>query len=338
MGRSVIVKYLCIVLVISLLSACYTVRTTQIEVVKPAKINIPKKIKSVALLNATMLENNNNFANEQQQLYHNFDSLLCKQLITDVSGFLVQSPRFDMVKEHNKLYVKKIEMLNKPLRWNHVEQICYDNNTDALLVLEAVKTQDTVVRISYFDGANFHSSKSVAIINTSFWRLYSYENKEIYHHKNYTDTVYLSDYEEIRYFWGHQKKADVIKETVNKVSFEISQNISNSIAPYWLQVDRYLIDVENDVMKMALRKAKNDNWNDAAKIWKQLITHENKQIAAAACFNMALVSEIKGRTDLALVWLNKSKKKYEFYITNNYINILNKRVKETKKLDKQLKN
>lgn len=337
MEHSITIKYLIIIILSTFISGCYSLQSIEIEVVKPAEISIPYKGSTLTVLNATMLKNTPKRTFNNQAIYHYFDSTLSMQLVKDISGFLAQSPKFKTVKEHPKPYLKSIENLTKPLPWEHTEQICYANNSQMLFALEAIKVEDTLRRFSHFEELNYHSEKLLVLFITSFWRLYDFKQKEIYLQKSYTDTIYFSGYSSFKTLLLAVKNKDVSHSVIKDISYQISLSLSGKIAPYWQQEERQLVDVENSAMKMALRYAKKENWQEAAKIWQQFTSSKDKKTAAAACFNLAVASELIGKIDLSLVWLKKSKENYEFYITEDYLQTVEKRIKEIEKLDKQLK-
>lgn len=338
MEYSLMFKYLIIILLSVFLSGCYTVRNIEIEVLKPAEIVIPSELSELTVVNATMLKNNPKITFSNQELYHYFDSILSTQLVKDVSGFLAQSPRFEKVNEHTKPYLKSLENLTKPITWERIEQICYANNSQMLLALEAIKVKDTLRRFSHFEELNYHSEKLLVLFVTSFWRLYDFEQKKNYLQKNYTDTLYISDFTSFQNLLFFVKNQDKTHSIINDLSYKISLSLSGKIAPYWEQEERQLIDIENSAMKIALRYAKKGNWQEAAKIWQQFTSFTNKKIAATACFNLAVASEVIGKIELSIVWLKKSRENYEFYTVENYFQKLKQRIKEINKLDKQLKN
>ena len=88
-------------------------------------------------------------------------------------------------------------------------------------------------------------------------------------------------------------------------------------------------------MKLAAEYAYNDQWRDAAKIWKVFTDDDNLRLAAAACHNMALVCEVEGKLEIAVEWLEESLNKYRTYTSNNYLIEINRRIMESSRLDKQ---
>jgi hypothetical protein len=78
-----------------------------------------------------------------------------------------------------------------------------------------------------------------------------------------------------------------------------------------------------------------NEWINAAIIWKKYTASNNATIASSACHNMAVVCEVEGKLDLALEWAEKSLLIKYNTLTSNYINDLRLRIEEIKLLDYQ---
>ncbi len=318
-----------------LFSGCYTLEAVQIEVVKPAKIHIPTNVKSLTVLNASLLQKQGKFTNAKQQILYQVDSAITQNLTKNISTLLNESPLFDTCILHKKLYNKKLIDLLKPLKWNDLEQINYHNSTKGILSLEAFSLEDSIQRISEFDGYGYNTYKSLILICSSLWRLYIPEEKSIVEKKIRRDTLYFDEFTSIRGFREAMVRKEARDWLANTISWEIASKESERLAPYWVRVKRDLLNGGNSEMQMATKFAMKDNWIKAAKIWQKYTEDKKPKIAAVACYNMALVCEVQGRIDLALVWLNQSKEHFASPISDNYIKILNYRLKEATILDKQ---
>ena len=91
-------------------------------------------------------------------------------------------------------------------------------------------------------------------------------------------------------------------------------------------------------MKFAGKKARQINdWKGAMELWKKEALNSKQKISWHANYNMAVAAEREGNLDLALQW---AKKAYEIggkSAAAQYINILNNRIAEQKRLDEQMK-
>ncbi len=317
------------------LHGCYTLETVQIEVVKPAKIIIPISISSLTVLNASKLQKQGSFTNSKQLALYQTDSTVTHELVKNATMFLNESPRFDTCVLHSKAYSKKLIDFSKPIKWDDLEQISYQNNTKAILAIEAFSIEDSILRISEFDGYGHTTTKSLLLICSSLWRLYIPEERKIIERKIRIDTLYFEEFSTIRDYRETMVRPEAREWLANVISMDIGSKVSDRLAPYWVPVKRDLLNGGNNEIKMATKFAMTDDWIKAAKIWQNYTEDKDPKIAAVACYNMALVCEVQGRIDLAIVWLNQSKENYPSPISDNYLKILNYRLVEAKILNKQ---
>lgn len=115
------------------------------------------------------------------------------------------------------------------------------------------------------------------------------------------------------------------------------------LTPHWDTVSRVIYVFRNSELKNAHKLAKENRWNEAAKLWEKQTENKNRTIAAKAAYNMALASEIAGDMPAALDWLEKSEKAKIFDYQGDmqhkanvaeYIRVLQKRKEAVEKLDR----
>lgn len=94
---------------------------------------------------------------------------------------------------------------------------------------------------------------------------------------------------------------------------------------------------------MAEKYALENDWNKAAELWKKRTENRDQQVAAKACFNMALASEMAGNPEIGIEWLIKSNNcKFKNNVEHKancmrYIDVLNYRKSDFEKLEKQIR-
>jgi hypothetical protein len=87
----------------------------------------------------------------------------------------------------------------------------------------------------------------------------------------------------------------------------------------------------------------NGEWLKAAEIYQRETTNKNRNIAAKAKYNMALICEMEGKPDVAIDWLINSHSTFKYpneehqFNCRLYINTLAARKKEIERLDKQVR-
>ena len=135
-------------------------------------------------------------------------------------------------------------------------------------------------------------------------------------------------------------KFEVYKDSQDASKY-LGKSFGTKIIPSWVQIDRMYYHSKNPEMIKAEKFAKNQDWLDAAEIWNKQTKNKNQEIAAKACYNMALACEMDGKHDLAIDWLNhKILTKYnEQYEINceRYIRVLTLRKYEIEELEKQIR-
>ena len=116
------------------------------------------------------------------------------------------------------------------------------------------------------------------------------------------------------------------------------------IVPTWLEVERSYYRSRNVNMLAAEKYCLNGEYLKSAEIYNRETKNKNRNIAAKARYNMALLCEMEGKPDAAIDWLVLS---YSAYKQNNeahkfncqqYINLIALRKKELEKLEHQVRN
>lgn len=314
---------------------CTSYSTIHIEVVKPAKIAIPANITDVSFLNACLLSNGKEISNPGQKARYQTDSIVSCYLLNEVAAIVNESPRFNSCKYHKGLLFKDHSKLLSPMTWDPIESICYNDSTNAVLSIEAINLKDTMIWRKYFDGYNSYSERNFALVCSTLWRMYDFNIQQVTDTKRFVDTVYINEFsseDDYARSLRYPKSREWLAYVLTK---ELAEKIAGRFAPYWIKVQRDYFDNGNDEMMIASNLAKNDDWKKAAQVWQKNVENENKKIAAAACYNMALACEVQGRLDLCQVWLEKSMAIFPYDIAKNYMAVLKYRLKEEELLNEQ---
>lgn len=124
----------------------------------------------------------------------------------------------------------------------------------------------------------------------------------------------------------------------------LGRSFAAKIIPTWLKVERAYYRSNNINMLKAEKYCKEGEWLKAAEIYNRETKNKNRNIAAKAKYNMALVCEMEGKLDAAIDWLVKSSLTYKYinevhqHNCQQYIDIIAMRRKEVKMLGKQVWN
>jgi hypothetical protein len=124
----------------------------------------------------------------------------------------------------------------------------------------------------------------------------------------------------------------------------LGRAFGGKLVPSWLKVDRSYYRSNNINMLKAEKYCLEDDWLKAAEIYKKETNNKNRNIAAKAKYNMALICEMEGKLDAAIDWLIRSFSSYKQenqqheFNCKQYIELLATRKKEIERLGKQIRN
>lgn len=117
-----------------------------------------------------------------------------------------------------------------------------------------------------------------------------------------------------------------------------------NIIPSWENVERIYYRSNNDHMLVGEKYLLDNDWLNAAEVYNRQTSNKNRNIAAKATYNMALICEIEGHLEAATEWIERSDSIYKIknprheFNCEQYSTILEKRQEDTKLLDKQIRN
>ncbi len=304
---------------------------------EPAPVNIPEYIKTAGIIDRSEPSDASKKFDQIEKVATlegpKLDEEGTKASIAGLIDELSRNDRFTNVKTIEAVRAKTSGMglFPPPLEWEAVSAICKDNNVDALFSLELF---DTDTKVSYqlkkstgrtILGALTGYEQQADMLTTvkTGWRIYDPAGRNIldeiaitkdltFHSTGLTPAIAL-------------KALTDRKEAVKQVGNNAGVAFAGRILPYQIRVTReYYVKGTNN-FQMAMRKARTGSWDEAAELWMKETTNSSSTIAGRACFNMAIISEIKGSLDVGIEWARKSYEDYNNKKALNYINILKNR-------------
>jgi hypothetical protein len=299
-------------------------RTMQIEIMKPVDFVFPDNVKTVALINRDSKSQTGTSYNFGMSNFTGDTTLnnigLPNLCLDGLSKFLEEEAFFKQVKNYH-------DSLNERLA-DPYSELFELTKADALIFLNLLQFEDGVS--VFFDGTfrtRVASSWSAIVKNETIPNVYSQ-----------VDTLFFSksQYKEIQ-----QENLQSLKIYQDAAKY-LGKSFGKKMVPSWVPVYRIFYHSKNPEMIKAEKYAKNQDWLDAAEIWNKQTKNKNEEIAAKACYNMALACEMNGKYDLAIDWLNhkiltKHNEQYEINC-EQYIRVLTLRKYEIEELEKQLRN
>lgn len=330
------------------LFSCKT-KSISVRVLKPAEIFVPQYIKTLAAVNRSLPAkgNGNQFNNVVEGILSGeglfVDREASQRTVSGLADGLQNSPRFSItVPDGLNLRGTGTAKFPPPLEWEKVEQICKNYSADALILLETFDS-NTAHRYGSQQRTTKQNDKDVtyteytATIDISInagWRIYDPAKHRIIDQNVFTDRKSWSKNGRTKAEARNNlpKQAYAVKDA----GYFAGKQYAARISPTWIWVSRHYFVKGNDDFKDAEYKVKAKRWEDAAEIWKKYVNDPDMKIAGRACYNMALASEIFGKFDIALDWAQKAYADYHLRDAQRYIDILQNRIREAERLNKQM--
>lgn len=338
-------KYLFFIPVVLLFANCKT-DLVSLRVMNPAPVTVPGYIKKVGLVNRSIPDENTvlNTVHKINSLdYTNLNKEGSEEALKGLHDAFSETNKFDQVTFLDaKLKSPGSGIFPSPLSWPEVEKICQQNNVDALVVLEMFDNDVKVAPISIpKDVSNplaviSSVQQQVNITSTARtgWRIYDPKSKFILDEYSTADNITYTGAG-----MNPLATAEAIisrKEAVKKLSNQMGYLYVNRILPYWINVTRDYYVKGSSNFKIAKRKAQTGNWDQAGKLWEKETKNSNTKIAGRAHYNMAIINEINGNTDVAIEWAQKAYEDYNNRLALKYVNILKYRKQQNNRLNAQI--
>lgn len=323
--------FLLILIAFSLTSCMITdsVRTMQIEIMKPGIFGIPKDL-TVALINRDLFQSDTCMFTYVDGFNEMRDTTIKYRILSDTC---VNALARYLEKEG---YFRKVINYGKSLNSLFKDSIYIGSRSELF-----ERTQSDVcifLDFLHFNTAYFNLSATPLHIDASLLWTIAIRNDSLQYGYKQLDTLYFDETQVIPNLFNDSPPQ---MNLYNSCQY-LGRFFGTKAIPSWLQVDRLYYKSNNLDMLLAEKFALENDWLKAAEIWNKETKNKSPRIAAKACYNMALACEMEARLDAGIDWLVKS---YSILPQNNlehrnnclrYVNILVTRKKEIERLGKQL--
>lgn len=340
-----IVKSAMLVLYGIILCSCSSMNSLTIPVTEPAPVYLSPDIKSAGILDRSLPTEKNKSMDEMDKYLSiegkDLDKDAAEAAVIGLFDELKQYDRFDeiIVIDNSDLKSPGMGVFSTPISWEKINQICQENNVDALFVLSFYDTDANVdlgansAKIDAPMGLKIPAIETQITIDTHIktgWRIYDpmhemiLDEFEIYEHQ-------ISSGRGINPLKAAQAIIDR-KEAVLQVSSTIGHNYALRIFPYKTRVRReYFVKGTNN-FEVAKRRAQTGDWDGAAELWEQEVSNSKGKVAGRAYYNMAIINEINGELEAAVDWASKSYSDYKNKDALDYVRILKNRIYKNEQL------
>ncbi|MCK4678535.1 MAG: hypothetical protein KAT48_10420 [Bacteroidales bacterium] len=325
-------------LTLILLVSCSSTSYLEIDVLRPAEITLPEDVQTLGIIDRSHLYEPDTLLadiidDEPDQDRFQETNILAKESINGLLDVLYNSPRFS-IKVMDSLNLDVDDMADNfsPYEWDQMLHICEDSLVDALVALTMVDVYDPLYVNVNIGGEIIYN---YVIMTLNAWKLYDPYKQQIIDDYQYVDTIYQDSEGDLFGMIFSNNQPDRQKY-VPEASFYAGQTYGFRITPVWYSETRKFYSWAGEASKKATILASYGSWQSAASIWNIETENKNKKIAAKACYNMALASEIQDNLPMASYWLEKSNTLRPHKATKFYIEIITMRMRERMKLDPQM--
>ena len=322
----------------ALLLGCSPTNNLTMNVTEPAPVYVPNHIQSIGILNRSESTTNKTL-DDIDKIFSaeglNLDREGADNLIQGIQDEFEKNQTFEKVilVESDKVENPGLGIFPNALSWNIVNQICEENNIDALIVLSFYDTDasikynaQTIDKVNAF-GVKIPVIEHTAEVNTNIlagFRIYDNANKTI------LDEIMNSDWSRsVGRGINPVKAAEAItgrKEAVLQISNGLGHRYALRTYPFKIRVTREYYVKGTDNFEIAKRRAQTGDWNGAGELWELETRNLNSKIAGRAYYNMAIINEINGDLLAATDWASKAYTDYRDKNALRYLNILKNRI------------
>lgn len=344
--------YFVLLLLTILLIACKP--ATQLQVIKPAAINLPDHINTLATIDRS--KPSSGFVDVLEggvtgESIHQ-DRNGRRRALEVLTATLTRTPRFQVINTGLEYTGSETgSTFATPLPWDEIEHICEKFGADGVIAIEKFDSNNfrdvtsrkrkTKDKEGNEKEETVYDAKQTVDVHLG-WRIYDLQTKSIIDEVDVTDSG--SDSETGK---KSREEARENLEDPRQVTYRVSETAGRKyaerIAPVWITVSRTFYKKAKgpyqDDMAKAARLFETDNWEGAVDIWQSIISspNANDDAKGMASYNMAVACEKRGLLTIALDWAQKSYGEYGNKKGRNYVNTIQSRISDQEILEQQLK-
>ena len=304
-------KILYISLFLAFLTSCTVVNTVSIDYLQPADVSFPPGVKVVGVVNNTpqgdyvsKLEELNSNGSPASNLIGAIEGN-GKTATEELANSVYEGNYFDeVIICDSALRSKDYFTRDTKLSQSEVKELTESLGVDMILSLKKVNLY-LKKSVIYYEDAPFPQGVIDATVRT-MTRVYVPTKSE--------PIVTLSDTDSIYWVTGTW---NVDKSIIEEGSSFAATLPVKHILPTWKSVTRYYYASGAVEMRDAAVYVRENNWDEARKLWEQVYGRKNEKMKMRAAYNIALCCEMKDNLQEAKEWLDKAAEIAEKKVTKN---------------------
>lgn len=350
-------KFSLILLIAALgLSSCvttYNMSSIQVELLKPALFAMPDDIDTIAIFKRDYYQSDtirfsyfdvdkNKVISDKNIHYCDLSNKCTAALAEYIDGEGYFSKVVNYSDSMNHIFSKADSLISYPELHKKI-------GSDIFVFLDRFQLEDELTNNigGYFKPLivdlfpEFKRSSKIESVKANLLWTITFKGDSAFYLIRQPDDLHYGNSITPELFGNHQNHLLLLQN----ISAYMGKDFASRIIPSWLKVERTYYKSNNVDMLKAEEYFLKGEWLKAAEIYNRETKNKNRNIAAKARYNMALVCEMEGKPDAAIDWLVLSYSAYKNKNPNmvhksncqQYINILALRKKEIARLDKQVR-
>lgn len=270
------------------LSSCTTLQTISFDHLQPASISYPEQIRRVGVVNAMPVMELDTIGKHSVVSVLEGDGILSAETLAQE---VAATNYFDEVIICDSAIWKQSVPMQGPLPVAKVDSLIQTLDVDMLLAMERVHIQ--LKEEVMFIPELMASVPAVEGVVTPLLRVY------VAGHNNPLYTISKSD----TLCW--EKDASLTFGQIAKDASEYAATLPmKELLPYWSEIQRYYFDGGGTEMRDAGVHVREQKWEEAASLWKQVLEKKKGKAKMRAAFNLALYCEVQDDFDGARDYLD----------------------------------
>lgn len=211
------------------------------------------------------------------------------------------------------------------LYWDDLRKLCTHDSTQHVLLLQKAIVHDAF--ISYTQNEIVSGIRQYRVNNDTKWVFLQPFKEEVTLVLSNTDSLDVN---------GYFDAAGAPEYLLYRNCYTSGYLTGIKICPHWKDTIRIYFDGPGLSMKRASKLIERNNWRAASLIWNDLAEGPNRSLASKAAYNMAVAWEFGDDLDQSLQWIQYADSLGNNKRINEYLRIIENRIKTKKILDKQV--
>ena len=343
--------YILLTLAAMFASACSSTRRVTFHVTRPAEITLPADVNTLLLIDRTKFSNQ--FLNALEGLLTGElpadDKIAAQEALISLKGKLDASPRFNVKILPDRFTGNSLDgSFPQALEWNFIEQLCADNQAEAVIALEVFDSDFIITRGTRIKKRTEGSGDARREVEYTEYYAEGVGNIKMGLRTYYSKGHTLIDQQLIsrsnRWEGTGTSAADALAALISKSNANkhlariVGGDYAYKISPMPFTISRpfYAKSKHIPEVEEGARYADVNKWEEAIDSWKRGLAKAEGKEAGRLAYNVAIGYEVLGEYGTALSWAQDAYTRYGNKDGRTYSRQLQDRIRDEELLKVQM--